>query len=63
MKKLSIKNVKKLSKMEMKQIMAGSGTPACGSACWYGDECQGGPCPVCTIGQGGSNPPTCQRPQ
>lgn len=59
---MSIKNVKKLSKMEMKKIIAGSGPLACGSACWGGYECIGGPCPVCVIGRGGSSSPHCAKP-
>jgi len=53
MKKLSIKNVKKLSRTEMKQIMAGSGTPVCGNPCYDGNGCGGASdgCNVC-IGYG-----------
>lgn len=48
MKKLSIQNVKKLSKLEMKRIMAGSGNAGCGNPCTanYNPNC-GFPCPVC----------------
>jgi hypothetical protein len=49
MKKLSIKNVKKLSRVEMKQIMAGSGGGTCGQPCNRIGGCGAGgsPCWVC----------------
>lgn len=53
MKKLSIKNVKKLSKLEMKRIMAGSGNAGCGNPCTpnYNPNCAGA-CPYCYAAPG-----------
>ncbi|HVU98015.1 MAG TPA: hypothetical protein VHE34_22480 [Puia sp.] len=59
MKKLSINNVKKLNKHEMKRIMAGSGGAGCGNPCVanYNPNCSGA-CPYC-YAQPGTQQGTC----
>ena len=55
-KKMSLANIQgKLSRTEMKKIMAGSGTPECGWGCLGPKDCEGNSsCGKCISHNGGS---------
>lgn len=52
--KMSLANIQgKLSRAEMKMIMAGSGAPSCGEMCAKNSDCSDNiSCPHCIAGKG-----------